>query len=363
MFHVKQEVKKKKMSEYYDGTKVLSMKDKNGKQPELIFITSNRSAGKTTYFGRMLINRFIKHGKKFCLLYRYKYELTDVKESFFSEIGRLFFNDYFFETKARAKGSYLELYLIKKSDKDNPLLCGYAVPLNSSEQIRKRSHVFADVDTCLMDEFQSETNNYCADEFNKFFSVHMSIARGGGKQVRFVPVIMLSNCVTLLNPYYTALEISSSLKKDTKFYKGDGFVIEQAYNKNVAKKQEESAFARAFKNSKYSDYASQNIYLNDNYAFISTCAGKSRYLATIRLDNKDYAIREFADTGIIYCDNKIDPSSNNNFVITTDDHNVNYVMLKTHSFFIETMRYYFDHGCFRFKDLNCKNAVFKMLSY
>ena len=58
---------------YYDGTKLLSMKDLNGKTPELYLCTTNRTGGKTTYFGRLVVNRFIKHGKKFALLYRYNY--------------------------------------------------------------------------------------------------------------------------------------------------------------------------------------------------------------------------------------------------------------------------------------------------
>lgn len=54
----------------------------------------------------------------------------------------------------------------------------------------------------MFDEFQSENNDYCPNEVQKFISVHTSVARGQGKQLRYVPVYMLSNPVTLLNPYY-----------------------------------------------------------------------------------------------------------------------------------------------------------------
>ena len=56
------------MSQYYDGTKLLSMLDINGKKPEIYMTTTNRTGGKTTYFGRLLVNRFKKTGAKFCLL-------------------------------------------------------------------------------------------------------------------------------------------------------------------------------------------------------------------------------------------------------------------------------------------------------
>ena len=53
---------------YYDGTKLLSLSDVNGNKPELYFAVGNRSGGKTTYFNRLLVNRFKKRGEKFLLL-------------------------------------------------------------------------------------------------------------------------------------------------------------------------------------------------------------------------------------------------------------------------------------------------------
>lgn len=44
------------MNKYYDGTRLLSMLDANGNKPEIYICTTNRTGGKTTYFGRLLIN-------------------------------------------------------------------------------------------------------------------------------------------------------------------------------------------------------------------------------------------------------------------------------------------------------------------
>ena len=49
---------------FYDGTKLLSQKDVNGNIPEIFMCTSNRSAGKTTYFNRLVVNRFKNKGEK-----------------------------------------------------------------------------------------------------------------------------------------------------------------------------------------------------------------------------------------------------------------------------------------------------------
>ena len=120
---------------------------------------------------------------------------------------------------------------------------------------------------------------------------------------------------------------------------------------------------RAFANNDYAAYASQNVYLNDNMAFVEKPEGRGRYLVTLRYKGGDYAIREYAEAGIVYCDNRADLTFPTRIAVTTEDHRINYVMLKRSDFTIQNLRYYFDHGAFRFKDLRCKEAVMKLLSY
>lgn len=341
---------------YYDGTKLLSMLDLNGEKPEIYLCTTNRTGGKTTYFGRLCVNRFLDKGEKFGLIYRYNYELDDVVDKFFKDLGALFFKDHTMTSKRRASGIFHELFLDEKS-------CGYALSLNSADQIKKYSHLFSDISRLMMDEFQSETNHYCVDEVKKLISVHTSIARGQGEQVRYVPIYMLSNPVSIINPYYIELGISSRLKSDTKFLRGDGFVLEQGYIESASVEQEKSGFNRAFSNNKYVGYSSQALYLNDNKAFIDRPSGRSRYLCTLKYNGSEYGVKEYPENGFIYCDDKPDTSFPTRITTTTEDHGVNYVMLKRNDFFLSNLRYLFERGCFRFKDLRCKEAVLSALSY
>lgn len=344
------------MSKYYDGTKLLSLKDINGNKPEIYLCTTNRTGGKTTYFGRLCINRFLNHGEKFGLIYRYNYELDDITDKFFKDIGSLFFPNMSMTSKRRASGIYHELFLDEKS-------CGYAFSLNSADQIKKYSHLFADIERMLFDEFQSETNHYCNDEIKKFISIHTSISRGQGEQVRYVPVFMLSNPVSIINPYYVELGISERLLNETHFLRGNGFVLEQGYVDSASKAQKESGFNRAFYKNSYVAYSSECVYLNDNKAFIEKPTSKGRYLATLKYKGADFGIREFPEEGFIYCDDKPDLTFALKITVTTSDHAINYVMLKRNDLFLSNLRWYFERGCFRFKDLRCKEAVLKALSY
>ena len=346
---------------FYNGAKLLSMKDINGNTPELYICTSNRSAGKTTYFNRYVVNRFLKYGEKFCLIYRFSYELDSVAETFFKDIGALFFAGYDMIAKKQGNGMYSELLISNGSDEYKP--CGYAIALNLADQIKKKAHLLSDTIRMVFDEFQSETNHYCNDEVRKFISVHTSIARGQGRQSRYLPVYMIGNPVSLLNPYYAELRISERLNDKTRFLRGEGFVLEQGYEKSAAEAQANSAFNKAFSTNRYIAYSSENFYLNDSNNFIEKVSGKSRYICTLKYNGNCFAIREYAELGIIYCDDNPDMTFPGKLAVTTEDHNINYVMLKRNDVFLLNLRFFFERGCFRFKNLRCKEAVIKALSY
>lgn len=344
------------MPDYYDGTKLLSLKDINGNTPEIFMCTANNTAGKTTYFSRLLVNRFLDGKGKFMLVYRFGYELDECADKFYKDIGSLFFQGTTMTAKRRASGSFCELYINDKS-------CGYAVSLNNVDNIKKFSHLFNDTARMFMDEFQSETSHYCANEVDKFRALHKAVARGHGEMVRYVPVFMCANPITILNPYYVKMGISSRLNDKVKFLRGDGFVLEQGYNFAASQAQKTSGFNRAFGDDAYSKFTAEAVYLNDNYAFIEKPSGFPRYIATIKYEGTEYGIKEYAEKGIVYCDDKADSTFPVRISVTTDDHQVNYVMLKKNDIFLANLRFYFERGCFRFKDLKCKEAVLKALSY
>ena len=344
------------MSDFYDGTKLLSMQDMNGSQPEIYLTTGNRSIGKTTWFNRYAVKDFKTKKKKFCLVYRWNYELSDCADKFFKDIQRLFFPTDTMTDKRRANGIFVELFL-------NDVSCGYCVTLNNADSLKKFSHLLSDVDKMIFDEFQSENNHYCPNELNKLLSIHTSIARGNGEQVRRVPMYMLSNKVSLINPYFLSLGISDRLRDDTKYLKGDGFILEQTYMESAAEKQLNSGFNRAFKNEDYVAYAAQNVYLNDNTAFIERPKGVSNYIATIRNDGKDYSIRFYLKDGLYFMDKAVDDDFKVKLSFNAASHDANYIMVGVTNPYTVMLRSAFERGLLRFRNQECKSAFFEMLRY
>lgn len=349
---------------YYDGTKLLSMTDINGNKPEIYICTGNRTAGKTVYFTRLIFNRYLKKGEKFIVLYRYTYELDDVAEKLFGDVSKLFFQGLELKSVKKNKGQYTELHLIRNHDDTTSEICGYAIALNCADSVRKMSHIFTEVTSILFDEFQSESGKYVPNEITKFISIHTSIARGRGEMVRYVPVYMISNAVSMINPYYTNLGISTRLRNDTKFLRGDGFVLENTFNETASKMQKTSSFNRAFANDKYIQYSSENVYLADNQTFIEMPqTSKNFYHCTLKYMDKYYGVREYYEDGIIFVSESADKHAKLKIAVTLDDMTPNYLTQVKYDAVIDSYRRYYLKGIVRFSSLESKECFLKFISY
>lgn len=347
------------MANFYNGSKLLSLKDINKERPEIFISTSNRSAGKTTYFSKMLVNDFIKSGKKFILVYRFAYEVYDACEKFFSDIRNLFFPEYTMNQKMMEKDVFAALFLAK--GEEEAVNCGYVISLNKADNIKKCSHLLADAGIMFFDEFQSEAGQYASNEIQKFQSIHTSLARGQGEQVKYLPVIMVSNFVSLLNPYYTALKISERLQENTNYLRGDGWVLEQGFNDSASKAQKASAFNRAFGESKYNKFSADRFYLNDNNTFIKKMNGRGSYIFSLHSSGAWYGVRFYSDQAILYVSKSADLTSPKKYAANPEDMTEETLLISATMKI--RLRDMFDRGAFRFDNLESKAAAFSLLSY
>lgn len=306
---------------YHDGRKLLSLKDLNKETPEVYIDTANRTAGKTTFYNGYLVNRFLKYGEKFCLLYRKKYELDIVERIFFNDIKNIFFQGLEMTSEPQAKGTIIYLYLgIIGADAKDRVQCGYAISISSSDEVKKMSHLLSDVKRILLDEFQLESRKYLKNEVQNVISIHDSIARGGGKQTRYVPLILVGNLLDLYNPYYEALGISQRLDIKTNYMRGDGWVLAQGFNKTAAKKIAASAFHRAFSGNDYTTVSEKKEYLFDEtYNIRKDIPNVGYYVGTIVAKKRKYGVRIVEEYNCIYVSQKSEPSWKNCTAATEDD--------------------------------------------
>lgn len=340
---------------YYNPKKILSLKDLEKKEPTFYLISTNRSAGKTTCFLKMALENFHARREQFVLLYRYKYELTSCA-TLFDDIMRLYPElQGEINTVNHAQGLFVEMLM-------NGETIGFAISMNNPDVMKKYSPLFAGVEMCIFDEFQTESGKYLPKETEKLQSLLLTIARGGGRQSRPIKVFMLSNNVSIMNPYYIEFGIHKRIKSDTKFMRGIGWVAEFGFNESASKNIQENGIARAFQNSNYLRYSSTKEYLHVTDAFIEKISGRSRYLFTIVHLGKKYGVREYMDEGIIHVSHKVDDTFKYIITLKASDHNQNTLMLNNYSFLIDNIKKAFKHGYLRFDDLETKNAIFDILA-
>lgn len=335
---------------YYDLCKLLSLKDINGNTPELYLVVSNRSDGKTTAFAKWFVKRFLNYGEKFCLFYRFKNELSNVVENFFTPTIQNFFPGISPHEEKRKKGLYVELFINNKP-------CGYAVALNSADKLKKCSAAFNDVERILMDEFL--TDMYCPNELAKFFSVHTSIARGVGKQYRYVPVYMCANPNTILNPYFVALGIHERITKNTHFLRGDGFILDYHVNEYAAEAQQKSAFNKAFSNDITIRLSTTAEFINDVDTFIETASRIIKSVCVIKYKDKFYNVCVMSNN-LLYVRDINDINCRCRFAGSKEDFNTEYI-LPINSNIVTALKRNFQNGQVRFKNLLCKSAFINLI--
>lgn len=340
---------------FYDGKKLLSKLDLNNAPPGIFICAGNRSTGKTTFFNKMLVDRFLEYGEQFVLFYRFTYELSNVHEAFFDDIRGLFFPNFKMDSVPHCRGTYRQLFL-----NDQP--CGFAVALNCANTIKRESHIFNQCSSILMDEFQSETNKYCEDEVTKFLSVYQSIARGKGQMSRLVKVYMLSNCITLLNPYYSEFGVTERLRSDTKFLRGNGWVLEQNYNAYASKAMQQNPVINAFSRTKALAYAAENVYMNDCNSFITRLKDSGRYMLGYTYEGQYYHITKLKDSPHYYVNQGYDKQHPLLFAINPESHNESTV-LAHNPLLVQMLRTAFQNGLFRFRDLKAKQSLMLLIKY
>ena len=309
-------------NKYYNGNELLSKTDRNGKKPEIFISTSNRSAGKTTWFGGYLLNKFLKNNELFCIVLRKKYQLEKgvSYKAYFPSALTTFFPDLEMKEEIGIKSVFNHIYIRLKGDDSPWFLCGYSTSINASDDVRNFSNMFENVRRIWFDEFQPESGEYVKDEVKKLFSIHTSLARGNGSQSRYLPLIMTGNLIDLFNPYYDALNVIKDLNIEAKFYRGNGFVIEQGFNENASIAHEKSTFNQAFENVGYNKVLTQKEYLNTNYNMIIKVPNlKGDYLFTLKHNNVYFSVRYLNDIGIYYVSESVDKSNNLSLACTKDD--------------------------------------------
>lgn len=348
--------------QYYNGTSLLNQLDINGKTPGIYISNSNRSAGKTTFFGIELITDFLNNGNQFVILNRYKNE-TEEPETLFEEVLDTYFPENLMHSKSYVKRLVTAIYFDNK-------ICGFAVSLKDAVALKKYSSIFSKVHTCLMDELQPDDGRYLKNEVKLMQSVMKTISRGGGAQARYVRWIYLSNNINIMNPYFLQMQIYKDIPQDLSkkmmqediYIKGNGYVCQFIYNQSAAQQAAENPAFNAMMGNRENDISTTAEFMVKSNSFIvPKMAGKMDYMFTLKYSGDYFAIRKVKKNGYIYVTSTYDPSYKCIIAINGQDHDEMTIQLQNSTFYMATLRDSYCAGVMRFNDLKAKNAIIELL--
>lgn len=242
----------------YDGSQLMSY------NRLLNFVNGARGLGKTFFFKKFIVKRFIEKSEQFIWLRRNKSDLKKIK-NFFDDLKSEGFLEGV-ETKVLGR----ELYVNKK-------LCGWAIPLTSWQS--EKSTAYPNVKTIIYDEFLLEKSNvtYIPNEVESFLNLLDTVIRTRDD----VRVFCLSNSTTIVNPYYLYFNLVPDTNK--RFNKFENIVIEIPENKDFAHEREKTAFGRLIRSTDYANMSIDNKFTQDSYTFVEpkTDISKLQYLLLI----------------------------------------------------------------------------------
>ena len=340
---------------YYNPIKLLNETDSDGDLPGIIGSCSNRSAGKTTAFLLTNLVAFHEFSTQCVLLYRYSYELCACGSIFQDALSLYPQLGTEVTVKPMAKGLYYQMFLDERP-------FGFAISLNNPDALKKYSPIFANTFFILMDEFQTESGSYLPNEIQKLQSILTTVSRGGGKQSRFMRLVLLSNNVTLMNPYFIFLGIYKNYQAGTKMLHGKGYVFEFSYNKAASEAMQSNKLLKAFNESDYVKSMSRDSYLIDARTFVQKPKGRSRYIFTIVYNGEHFGVWEYYEEGFIYVSTKYDQSYKTIVAFNPSDHTQNTVMLSHFDYLWSNIRDAYKNGYLRFSDLKAKSVALDILA-
>lgn len=343
----------KKYKNYYNGRKLLSSRDINGNEPDIFISQTLRSYGKTTFYNVLLWEGFLKYGYIFGLQVRHKYELAGIENTFVESIQDFYKNKIEIKVKNYMNGSVKELIYM---DGEEKTVCGYAFALRGSNAVKRCSNMLSSIDHYLMDELLPEDDVYVPDEIVKFRSIHTSISREAGKQIKQVPVYLCTNRVKYLNPYYMEFGITERIQERTRKMKGTHWVFENGVNEELAKKHMCSGFNRAFQSSDDLDYITGKLSLKSMELIdIGKIKGKKKYIMTIMCRGDKFGL--YRAGNIYYVSESYDSNYKIVYGVTRED----VIICGKTSVDIKFFKNMFEYGFFRFQNAKCKKVGLEFL--
>jgi hypothetical protein len=310
------------------------------------FILTNRGGGKTYGFKRKAINNFLKNGKQFIYVRRYKTEFKKII-TFFDDIKEEFPEHTF---KCSKNYAYID-------DK----IAGFFIPLSTANN--EKSTAYPNVTLMCFDEFVIDKKNqrYLPEEPTILNGLIETVVRNRDD----LTIVCLANNVTIANPYFIYWNIYPGFEKGIKAYnRGHKICVELNADEEFIEAKIKTRWGQLVSNTKFGEHSIYNKSLTDDDNFIlENKPSNSKFMFSFTLNGEEIGFWNFEDK--FYCDKKIINTSPLRYALQKSDLTPDLKMIDraNHSNLLYLFKNAFKNGRVFYKNKYIKSNVYDILKY
>lgn len=267
------------------------------------FVMSPRGNGKSYSGKKLVVKQFLKDKSQAVYIRRTKVEIDEVKGTYWNDISQEFPN--------------LEFTIEGDIGYINGEEVVHFIPLSTSTN--KKSASYPKVKWILFDEYiitKTTYNRYLKNEMTLFLDLLETI----GRDRTNVRVYIMANSVSYVNPLFSYFNIEPNEEKRFQKFK-DGLICLELFTSTVfMEEKKKTPFGRLIAGTHYSNYAIENKVLEDTNEFIcERGSGKYKFLCMFKYEAFKVGVWLNIETGIVFCDELIDETNPNKFVMILDE--------------------------------------------
>lgn len=329
---------------WYNGNELLS------KQRLFNFVIGVRGGGKTFYWKKRCIERFLKYGEQFIYLRRYQTELTEMSNWASALQRQGYFKDHKFECS-------------KKYIKIDGVIAGYIGTLSRIQHLKSNEYPL--VRSIIFDEFLIDKGHlrYLDNEGGMLFDLAETIFRDRDKGCS---IVCIGNSISVVNPMFTYFKIKPIIYERFTLGKtntiNESVCIEMYTNTEYSDMKLNTRLGRMARHSDWGAYAYENKFLRDNNSFIKKREGGLVYSCTIIYEGEKYGIWNDFKDGSFYCDKIIEPKCEIVIAVDVNDLNAQYKLFNWKGFknYVEFVAFSMQEGKCYFDSIETKTKLYEV---
>lgn len=337
--------------DYYDGGRAISF------NCPITMCCGTRSYGKTYYFKRRAVKRWLKQETTTSYMRRYDEQLKALLRKKNSFVSDLIANDEFPGLELRQNGRLIEAKR-PGSDTFKPVI--YFTALSAYEN--EKSGHDAQTDTLIFDEFIKESKRvpYIEREVNALMNFWETLDRREDR----VRLFLLGNAADLVNPYF--LEWRITITPETPRYSKwqDGSILLEYVTPSGAfmERSATSNIGRVTAGTNYDTYARLNKFadLNDDF-IVKQKPSRATHVCTLVYMGDRFGVWMDAKQGEYYVCLGAPSDNRPVYTLTREDMRPNLVMLRRSEPIIKTLGRMYRYGYIWFDRVKTREAFLSMM--